>query len=131
MQAVLEQIRDFVNDDHRAPGVRDAIRTLLRANNGIDADVDGAARSLDAAARRASLRAGFAKGELVFEARDPILAAVAEAMADGSWSRLKACRADDCQWAFIDNARNRSRQWCDMAICGNRAKAQRFRSRHA
>jgi predicted RNA-binding Zn ribbon-like protein len=52
-------------------------------------------------------------------------------MADGSWSRLKACRSDTCQWAFIDNARNRSRQWCDMAVCGNREKARRFRSRHA
>jgi predicted RNA-binding Zn ribbon-like protein len=131
MQAALEQIRDFVNEEHRAPGVRDAIRTLLRANNGIAVNADLAAQSLDAAARGAGLRAGFAKGALVFEARDPILAAVAEAMADGSWSRLKACRADDCQWAFIVTARNRSRQWCDMAVCGNRAKAQRFRARHA
>jgi predicted RNA-binding Zn ribbon-like protein len=52
-------------------------------------------------------------------------------MADGSWPRLKACRSDTCQFAFIDTARNRSRQWCDMAICGNREKARRFRSRHA
>jgi predicted RNA-binding Zn ribbon-like protein len=131
MRATLEQICDFVNAEHRSPTVRNAIRTLLRANNGIAGDVDAATRSLDAAARRAGLRAGFAEGALVFEARDPILAAVAEAMADGSWRRLKACRADDCQWAFIDNARNHSRQWCDMAVCGNRAKAQRFRARNA
>ena len=89
------------------------------------------AKEVDAAARRAQLRAGFSGGRLVFESRDEILAAVAEAMAEGSWQRLKACRADDCRWAFIDTARNRSRQWCDMAICGNREKARRFRSRHA
>ena len=132
MQAALEQIRDFVNDEeHLASEVREAIRILLRANNGIAEGVDAAAQTLDRAARRAGLRAGFERGELVFEASDAVLAAVAQAMADGSWSRLKACRADDCRWAFIDTARNRSRQWCDMSVCGNRAKARRFRARHA
>jgi len=52
-------------------------------------------------------------------------------MADGSWQRLKACRSETCRWAFIDNARNHSRLWCDMATCGNRAKARAFRSRSA
>jgi predicted RNA-binding Zn ribbon-like protein len=60
-----------------------------------------------------------------------VLAAVGAAMADGSWRRLKACRSDSCRWAFIDNARNLSRQWCDMAVCGNRAKARAYRSRNA
>jgi predicted RNA-binding Zn ribbon-like protein len=59
-----------------------------------------------------------------------VLAAVAVTMADGSWERLKACRSDTCRWAFIDNARNHSRQWCDMKVCGNRAKARAFRERH-
>jgi predicted RNA-binding Zn ribbon-like protein len=60
-----------------------------------------------------------------------VLAAAAEAMADGSWQRLKACRSDTCRWAFVDNARNRSRQWCSMSVCGNRQKARMFRERHA
>lgn len=40
--------------------------------------------------------------------------------------RLKEC-ADDhgCAWLFIDTTRNRSRMWCSMDGCGNRAKAQR------
>ncbi|MGH3007295.1 MAG: CGNR zinc finger domain-containing protein, partial [Gaiellaceae bacterium] len=45
--------------------------------------------------------------------------------------RLKACRAEDCRWAFYDRARNRSRHWCSMAVCGNRTKARTFRRRHA
>jgi predicted RNA-binding Zn ribbon-like protein len=126
MRSVLEEICDFVNADGGDPILRDAIRALLRANNGLEADVAGASRALDVA----GLHAGFADGGLVFEAREPVVAAVAAAMADGSFSRVKACRADDCQWAFVDTARNRSRQWCDMAICGNREKARRFRSRH-
>jgi len=52
-------------------------------------------------------------------------------MVDGSWQRLKACRSDTCRWAFVDHARNRSRQWCSMSVCGNREKARVFRERHA
>jgi predicted RNA-binding Zn ribbon-like protein len=128
--AALEEIRDFVNAG-TGGDVCEALRVLLRANNGIDEGVAGASRTLDHAARRAGLRVGFEEGALTFESGDPILAAVAEVMADGSWTRLKACRADDCKWAFIDTARNRTRIWCDMAVCGNREKARRYRNRHA
>lgn len=37
--------------------------------------------------------------------------------------RLKIC--PNCRWLFIDRSRNRSRTWCDMAVCGNRVKANR------
>jgi len=60
-----------------------------------------------------------------------VLAAVGEAMSDGTWRRLKACRSDTCRFAFIDNARNQSRQWCSMQVCGNREKARAFRARRA
>lgn len=36
--------------------------------------------------------------------------------------RLKIC--PNCEWLFLDKSRNRSRNWCDMAVCGNRAKAR-------
>ena len=42
---------------------------------------------------------------------------------------LKRCPAHGCGWLFLDTTRNRSRRWCDMASCGNRAKAERFRRR--
>jgi predicted RNA-binding Zn ribbon-like protein len=58
-----------------------------------------------------------------------LLVPVAAASADGSWQRVKACRADDCQWAFYDRSRNRSGVWCDMAVCGNRTKVRSFRER--
>ena len=44
-------------------------------------------------------------------------------------TRLRICAADDCGWIFLDETRNRSRKWCDMATCGNRAKAARYRER--
>lgn len=37
--------------------------------------------------------------------------------------RMKIC--GNCGWLFIDRSKNRSRAWCDMAVCGNRAKASR------
>ena len=122
-----------------ARAVREALRELLRANNGIDVDEAAAAATLDAAARRAGLTVRFDAGVVrlvpgrrgVQGALGSVLAAAAEAMADGSWQRLKACRADDCRWAFVDQARNHSRQWCDMRVCGNRQKARVFRARHA
>jgi predicted RNA-binding Zn ribbon-like protein len=129
--------RDADAADARA--VREALRELLRANNGVAVDEAAAAATLDAAARRAGLAVRFESGSIRLEPRErgvqgalgSVLAAAAEAMADGSWQRLKACRSDTCRWAFVDNARNRSRQWCSMSVCGNRQKARVFRERHA
>ena len=59
-----------------------------------------------------------------------LLGAVAVAVADGSWKRMKACGQPGCRWAYHDSSRNTSRAWCDMASCGNRAKARAFRERH-
>jgi predicted RNA-binding Zn ribbon-like protein len=122
-----------------ARAVREARRELLRANNGVDVDLDRASATLDEAARRAGLAVRFDDGTIRFRPTRAgvagglalILAAVGEAMADGSWRKLKACRSDACRYAFIDNARNQSRQWCSMEVCGNREKARTFRSRHA
>jgi len=58
-----------------------------------------------------------------------LLAAVAESVAGGTWNRLKACKDPGCRWAYYDQSRNRSRAWCSMAACGNRAKARAFRDR--
>ena len=43
--------------------------------------------------------------------------------------RLRQCGGDECGWLFLAS-RNRSRRWCDMKECGNRAKVRRFRERH-
>jgi hypothetical protein len=42
---------------------------------------------------------------------------------------LRACDNPLCRFVFLDNSRNRSRRWCDMTACGNRAKLRRFRGR--
>jgi predicted RNA-binding Zn ribbon-like protein len=58
-----------------------------------------------------------------------MLGIVYDAISAGTWSRLRACRKSSCRFAYYDRSKNRSRAWCDMAVCGNREKAQRRRSR--
>jgi predicted RNA-binding Zn ribbon-like protein len=121
----------------QARAVREALRALLLAHNGVDVGLAEAGETLAEASRRArlELRAGADGPQLVAAAGGlegelgALLAVVAAAVADGSWSRLKACRAETCRWAFYDAARNRSRRWCSMAVCGNRTKARTYRER--
>src|SRR5271165_2814974 len=60
-----------------------------------------------------------------------ILLIASEAAATGTWTRLKACSADDCQWAFYDRSPTRNGCWCSMQICGSRAKSRAYRQRAA
>ncbi|TIQ30277.1 MAG: hypothetical protein E5X48_29105 [Mesorhizobium sp.] len=43
---------------------------------------------------------------------------------DDTVARLRIC--PNCSWLFVDRSRNASRLWCDMAVCGNRQKANRY-----
>jgi predicted RNA-binding Zn ribbon-like protein len=42
--------------------------------------------------------------------------------------RLRICGGPNCSWLFIDSSKAGRRRWCDMAVCGNFAKSQRFHS---
>ena len=59
-----------------------------------------------------------------------LAAAAAKVAIEARIERIKICPADDCRWAFYDTSRNRSRQWCSMEVCGNRAKARAHRQRN-
>jgi len=58
---------------------------------------------------------------------NPVVRSAADLLTSDRLKRVKIC-ADDrgCGWLFLDSSRNRSRRWCDMKDCGNRAKARRF-----
>ena len=58
-------------------------------------------------------------------------AAVAEAVTAGTWSRLKACEAADCHWAYYDRSPAGRGRWCSMQVCGARAKMRRYRAKGA
>ncbi|MCX4388314.1 CGNR zinc finger domain-containing protein [Micromonospora peucetia] len=124
----------------RARAVREGIRALIAENN---AEPVSSPRpdGLDPAARRVLaelsrelplvLDVTIDPPRLVPATRTPVdaalaglLAVVAEAVAAGTWHRLKACREPSCRWAYYDHSRNRRRTWCSMELCGNRAKAR-------
>jgi predicted RNA-binding Zn ribbon-like protein len=118
----------------RARQVREAFRRLLIANNHHRPVPAGAAAKLEVAAQRSRLSVRFAPTARLAAGADgvdgalgPVLVAAFEAMQDGSWSRLKACR--NCHWAFYDESRNRSAAWCSMQLCGNRLKTAAYRHR--
>jgi len=124
-------------DVARVVAFREGLRTLLLSHHGEDVDA-GAIAALEAAGAEAPLVVTFARdGALRLEpalggvegAIGRLLAIVAMAEADGTWARMKACPADNCRWAFYDHSRNRSRTWCSMEVCGNRAKARTYRTR--
>ena len=118
--------------------LREGLRQLAAVNCGAEAD---AAVVADAAAvlRRDPVLVDLAAGgeprlaPTSDTARGLAVAVAAAAYiavrARGEWPRLKVCSSPDCRWAFVDGTRNRSRRWCDMAGCGNRAKNRAWRRR--
>jgi predicted RNA-binding Zn ribbon-like protein len=133
-----EPVRVSGADLERAIALREGLRELLLAHHGGHEADASAAPIVEEAARRARLEVRFAPDGVarleparggVDGALGRLLAIVAAAQADGKWERLKACPWETCHWAFYDHSRNRSGVWCNMAVCGNRAKAQAFRQR--
>ena len=59
----------------------------------------------------------------------PVARDAAVFLTSADLSRLRTCGNPRCRWLFVDATRNRSRRWCTMAVCGNRAKVLRYRQR--
>jgi predicted RNA-binding Zn ribbon-like protein len=123
--------RGLSGAERRARALREALRALVRANNGGPLD-ERAAATVNAAARHCSLEVGASGGVSVGtdgDALDRVVAIALGAMIDGSWGRLKACR--NCRWSFYDRSPNRSGAWCSMQLCGNRRKTRDYRKRRS
>ena len=59
----------------------------------------------------------------------PLAIAAAHLLAKGDLRAIRKCEGDNCPVWFYDKTRAHRRRWCDMALCGNRQKVARFRSR--
>jgi predicted RNA-binding Zn ribbon-like protein len=55
----------------------------------------------------------------------PVIQSAGELLTSPARDRLRECAAPGCAWLFLVASKNRSRRWCDMSVCGNRAKARR------
>lgn len=142
--APLEAPSVLVRSLDHLRGLREGLRQLALANNAVSADpvvIEKARTALS----RLPLRLEFGDtGEppLLVPSADSDTDAGAQVAARAAtayiavraeqrWSRIKACANPNCTYAFVDSSRNRSRRWCDMAGCGNRAKNRAWRARAA
>jgi predicted RNA-binding Zn ribbon-like protein len=123
----------------RLLALRESLRDLLRTNAG-ESEVEIDLSPLRAAAAASRYSAALAPdgrvcinadGDSVGALEARLLLAMELVQLLGAWPRVKACAADDCQWAFYDTSRNHSRTWCSMDVCGNRQKTRRYRGRRA
>jgi len=134
------RMRVTADDLGRAIALREALRAVLISHTEGTLAPPDASRTLDEAAERARLSLRFDEhGGAAVEpaaggvdgALGRLLVIVHGALAQGTWTRLKACRDDTCEWAFYDHTKNHSGTWCTMQSCGNRAKARAYRDRRA
>src|SRR4029450_11999659 len=132
-QGLLDASEPVGEDDlAMAVELREALRAMLRVNHGEALD-PAALEVVNRAAAGLPLQVAFdAEGRPVLGpgsagcrgapgrpagggragagcggARPALRAGVAEASAQGTWERLKACSAESCQWAFYDRSKNR------------------------
>ncbi len=120
--------------------VREALRALLIQNAGGPEPREDQLAPLHRIATAASARPTVGpKGQVALSVAGDdmparlaaLLLSIRDAQRDGTWSLLKACANDECQWAFYDLSRNHGGTWCDMASCGNKLKNREFRARKA
>jgi predicted RNA-binding Zn ribbon-like protein len=87
------------------------------------------------------LRIGRARGGFAWQWEDdpaaldrmlwPVLRSAAELLTSSDLRRVRQCAAGTCGWLFLDHSKNGSRRWCNMKVCGNRAKVRQFYKRHS
>jgi predicted RNA-binding Zn ribbon-like protein len=120
--------------------IREGIRSLLVHNGGGPAPDFGALTALRALADRSRLwTVVLSRGNVELRPEDraglpdlaQLLLIIRDAQRDGTWERLKTCRNPDCRWAFYDRSHAARGAWCDMAVCGNRIKNRKLRSRRS
>src|SRR2546425_3947746 len=124
-------------DFRRVLQLREALRSLLRANNEagmLASPIEVFNRLASDAPLTVRLHPdGLSTLEPDIAAGDGAIARlvgmVFTAMADGTWARLKACCNDRGQKAVYDTSKNRSGAWCSMPGSGSRLKAAAYRRR--
>ena len=59
----------------------------------------------------------------------PIALSAVRLFTEGDLHRIRECGGHACGWLFYDRSKNNRRRWCEMEVCGNRAKQRRLAAR--
>jgi len=128
---------------HEARRLRNVLRALAERRTPADeASTQAAIAEINrilgrsAGTRRVEPRAdgGFVRnfvtaGDVFAGLLIPVIESAADALVNGELARVRRCADPRCARVFFDGSRNGKRRWCDMATCGNRAKAARHRKK--
>ncbi len=58
----------------------------------------------------------------------PVASSAMALLTQADHARLKQCGGHNCGWLFLDTTKSSNRRWCEMEVCGNRAKQRRRRA---
>ncbi|GAA3698950.1 CGNR zinc finger domain-containing protein [Nonomuraea antimicrobica] len=137
VEAGLLDVMPAVSDDELAEAValREAIYRLATAARTGTAFGTADRETLNRAAGRApaSVRLGehgLERGGDLRAALSTTARAAAGLLGGPQAGLIRECEADPCTRLYVDASHRRTRRWCDMRACGNRAKAAAFRARH-
>ncbi|MBM4194366.1 MAG: hypothetical protein FJ202_08325 [Gemmatimonadetes bacterium] len=128
---------------HEARRLRNVLRALAERGfvNGVRAEevaISEINRILgrSAGSRRIEARSdgGFVRnfvtvGDVFAGLLVPVIESAADALVQDDLRRVHRCASQRCGRVFFDASRNGRRRWCEMATCGNRAKAARHRQK--
>jgi predicted RNA-binding Zn ribbon-like protein len=125
-----EWFRGFVQAHRGRPLTRDEFKKLERLNRLLERD-ECSSQIAPATSKEGKpfelrlMRKWRSPEALLF----PIAEAIAHFVCSEDLTYVKACEGPACTLFFADQTRSRSRRWCSMAICGNRAKQAAHRHR--
>jgi predicted RNA-binding Zn ribbon-like protein len=117
----------------RAKQLRSALYRIFSRQAGITEDIailNHALAETSAQIEVARTRAGFAwawgrEAGRLDQLLGPLAWSAAELLTSADLALVRECEGERCSWLFVDASRNRTRRWCSMVDCGNRAKARR------
>ena len=125
----------------QAIALRSAIQTIGAALGRGGEPPEAALADLSALHARCVARAELAPGASacrwlwrahthpVEAALGPVALAAVKLFTEGDFSRIRECGGHACGWLFYDRSKNNRRRWCEMEVCGNRAKQRRLAAR--
>ncbi len=125
----------------RAVTLREAIyrlqTNLAQARSADQADIDAVAgchAACLAKGRLTTIEGGFGWTWNIEDAPEevilgPIAASAMTVITVADRARLKQCQGHHCGWLFLDTTKSNNRRWCEMDVCGNRAKQKRRRGK--
>ena len=125
----------------RAIDLREAIQSIGAALGRRAEPPEAALAGLSALHARCVAEAELAPGPLscrwlwsvraapVEAALGPIALAAIRLFTEGDFHRIRECGGHACGWLFYDRSKSNRRRWCEMEVCGNRAKQRRLAAR--